>query len=59
LSGSGALRLLGEFIMKFVPGTMWMSKPTWGNHIPVFKDKVGFEVKEYRYYKKETCSLDF
>ena len=59
LSGSGALRLLGEFIIKFVPGTMWMSKPTWGNHIPVFKDKVGFEVKEYRYYKKETCSLDF
>jgi len=36
-----------------------MSKPTWGNHVPVFKGKLGFDVKEYRYYKQDTCSLDF
>ena len=59
LSGSGALRLLGEFIMQFSPGPMWISKPTWSNHIHVFKGKLGFDVKEYRYYKPETRGLDF
>lgn len=38
---------------------MYISKPTWSNHIPVFRDKLGFEVEEYRYYKADTCALDF
>lgn len=59
LSGSGALRLLGEFIQQFCPGPMYISKPTWSNHIPVFKTKLGFDVTEYRYYKADTRGLDF
>lgn len=38
---------------------MWISKPTWSNHIPVFQKKLGFDVKEYKYYKPETRGLDF
>ena len=38
---------------------MYVSKPTWGNHIPLFRGKLGMDVKEYRYYKPDTRSLDF
>jgi len=38
---------------------MYISKPTWSNHIPVFKDKLGFNVTEYRYYNPDTCGFDF
>ena len=59
LSGSGALRILGEFITQFAPGPMYISKPTWSNHIPVFQKKLGFDVTEYRYFKADTRGLDF
>lgn len=32
--------------------------PTWGNHIPIFTN-AGLEVRKYRYYDNEKCSLDF
>ncbi|KAG6381219.1 pyridoxal phosphate-dependent transferase [Boletus reticuloceps] len=32
--------------------------PTWGNHIPLFKDS-GLEVRSYRYFDKKTVGLDF
>jgi len=35
-----------------------MSKPTWGNHIPIFTN-AGLEVRKYRYYDSTTSSLDF
>lgn len=45
--------------MQFCPGPMYISKPTWSNHIPVFQKKLGFDVKEYRYFKPDTRGLDF
>ena len=36
LSGSGALRLIAEFLQKFRPGPIYMSTPTWGNHPKIF-----------------------
>lgn len=60
LSGTGALRVAGEFINRFHgAGTpIYVPNPTWGNHIPIFKDS-GLEVRKYAYYKPETRGLDF
>lgn len=61
LSGTGALRVVGEFIKTYMPPQaheIWVSDPTWGNHNTIFA-KSGLTVKTYPYYKKETRSLDF
>ena len=59
LSGTGALRLGAEFIMKFMPGRrVYLPNPTWGNHNAIFSE-AGMEICQYRWYKAETCSLDF
>lgn len=38
--------------------TIYLPTPTWGNHIPIFKDS-GLKVEHYRYYDKKTVGLDF
>mgnify|MGYP000023057609 FL=1 len=59
LSGTGALRLGAEFISKFMKGRkVYLPNPTWGNHNAIFTE-VGMEIVQYRWYKAETCSLDF
>lgn len=59
LSGTGALRVGGEFLYKYAPlKTIWVPIPTWGNHGQIFKFS-GLEVKTYRYYNPKTCGLDF
>ncbi|WFD02587.1 aspartate transaminase [Malassezia obtusa] len=60
ISGTGALRIGGEFLARHYPGpkAIYVPTPTWGNHIPIFKNS-GFEVKHYAYYDKNTCGLDF
>jgi aspartate aminotransferase len=60
ISGTGALRIGGAFLQRFYPNAkaIYLPTPTWGNHIPIFKDS-GLEVKQYRYYDKETVGLDF
>jgi len=59
LSGTGACRLAGEFFSKFkISNTIYQPNPTWGNHIPIFKN-AGMEVKQYAYYDKGTVGLDF
>lgn len=60
ISGTGALRIGGAFIQRFYPNakSIYLPTPTWGNHIPIFKD-AGLEVKQYRYYDKKTVGLDF
>lgn len=58
LSGTGALRLAFEFMKKFMPGTVYVSDPTWGNHFSIL-DSVGLPYKKYNYYLPETRGLDF
>lgn len=59
ISGTGALRVGGEFLQKYAPyKTIWVPIPTWGNHGQIFKFS-GLEVKTYRYYNPNTCGLDF
>lgn len=59
LSGTGALRIGGQFLNRFMPKAtkIYMPSPTWANHIPLFNDS-GFEIQNYRYYLPQTCGLD-
>ncbi len=57
--GSGALRVLGEFINVASPNaTVWLGNPTWANHHAVMQS-AGFTVKEYPYYNRATKTVDF
>lgn len=61
LSGTGACRLAGEFLNRFKLATknaIYQPNPTWGNHIPIFKD-AGLDVHQYRYYNPSNQGLDF
>mmetsp|Transcript_76683 Transcript_76683/g.248629 ORF Transcript_76683/g.248629 Transcript_76683/m.248629 type:complete len:410 (+) Transcript_76683:62-1291(+) len=61
LSGTGSLRVCAEFTKTFLSpeaDEIWISKPTWGNHIAIFQ-VAGLIVKEYPYYQPETRGFDF
>ncbi|KAI8896867.1 pyridoxal phosphate-dependent transferase [Globomyces pollinis-pini] len=62
ISGTGALRVGGVFLARFFEGKggkkIYLPTPTWGNHIPIFKDS-GLEVIHYKYFDKKTNGLDF
>ncbi len=48
--GTVALRVGADFIKSQWPKTsIWVSNPTWGNHIKVFQT-AGLSVRKYRYY---------
>ncbi|KTW31566.1 hypothetical protein T552_00204 [Pneumocystis carinii B80] len=58
VSGTGALRLGGEFLNRFYSSKkIYLPSPTWGNHIPIFKDS-GLEINYYRYFDKNTIGFD-
>lgn len=60
ISGTGALRIAAAFLQRHYPGTktVYLPTPSWGNHTPIMRD-AGLDVKQYRYYNKETVGLDF
>lgn len=60
ISGTGALRIGGAFLERFYPEakTIYIPTPSWANHKAVFLDS-GLEVKQYKYYNKDTIGLDF
>uniref|UniRef100_A0A7I4XWJ8 Aspartate aminotransferase n=1 Tax=Haemonchus contortus TaxID=6289 RepID=A0A7I4XWJ8_HAECO len=52
------LALGGSSEAKYHPNkVVYQPTPTWGNHVPVFKF-AGVDVKNYRYYDKNTCGFD-
>ncbi|MCK5040813.1 MAG: aspartate/tyrosine/aromatic aminotransferase [Sphingomonadales bacterium] len=57
--GCGALRVLAEFLVRCNPdATIWVSNPTWANHMPLLGE-AGLKIREYPYYNYETHSIDF
>ncbi|KAI8851926.1 pyridoxal phosphate-dependent transferase [Chytridium lagenaria] len=62
LSGTGALRIGGEFLSRFYQGKggkkIYLPTPSWGNHANIFRDSK-LEVAQYRYFDKKTNGLDF
>jgi aspartate aminotransferase len=58
LSGTGALRVIGEFLRKFTKNAnIYLPNPTWANHIPIYQNS-GFATTTYRYYDGKG-GLDF
>ncbi|EFN51704.1 hypothetical protein CHLNCDRAFT_59799 [Chlorella variabilis] len=60
LSGTGCLRVGGEFLSRFYPGPkiVLIPTPSWANHRAIF-ERCGMQVQQYRYYKADTRGLDF
>ena len=65
LSGTGACRVGGHFLSKFVPKPpgesrvpIYIPSPTWGNHASIFGE-CGMDVRRYRYYDYSTNRLDY
>ncbi|KAG5458456.1 MAG: pyridoxal phosphate-dependent transferase [Olpidium bornovanus] len=66
ISGTGALRVAGEFIQRHYPKEhfrvlgkrIYIPVPTWPNHKAIFADS-DLEVHHYRYCDSETIDLDF
>ncbi|CAG9772188.1 unnamed protein product [Ceutorhynchus assimilis] len=60
LSGTGALRLAGDFISKFYTHSkvIYVPTPTWAVHNVLFKIS-GLDLKHYTYYDPKTIGLDF
>lgn len=58
LSGTGGLRVMGEALRRHGHKHIYVPNPTWGNHIPIFRNS-GLEVRRYRYYDAANSDLDF
>lgn len=58
VGGSGALRVLADLMKKGRPdATMWVSDPTWPNHIPLLS-AAGYTLHTYPYYDTATGEVD-
>lgn len=59
ISGTGALRIGAAFMERFFPysKSVYLPNPSWANHKAIFSD-ARVDVKNYRYYNKESISLD-
>ncbi len=57
--GCGALRILSE-LLKRCNGdlTVWVSDPTWANHIPLIGN-AGLNIETYPYFDKQSASIKF
>lgn len=59
LSGTGALRLGGEFLArKLKRNVAYYSDPTWENHHKVFTEAGFTDLRSYRYWNAKTRSID-
>lgn len=57
--GCGALRILAELLTRVDKDlTVWVSDPTWANHIPLIGN-AGLELKTYPYFDKASASIKF
>lgn len=57
--GCGALRVGAELLKRAAPDTtIWVSDPTWANHIPLLGN-AGLRIREYPYYDRQSSSLRF
>ena len=53
------MRIAAGLLQRSNPdATVWLSKPTWANHRPVFQG-AGLAVQEYPYYSAEARGVDF
>ncbi len=58
LGGTGALRLGGEFLAREISKVIFISEPSWPNHISIFS-RAGMRVELYKYYDEHQHRVDF
>ena len=59
LGGSGALKMGADFLYRYFPTSqVWVSDPTWENHIAIFQG-AGFVVNKYPYFDEKTGGVQF
>lgn len=59
LGGSGALKVGADFLKYYFPDSqVWVSDPTWENHIAIFAG-AGFTVNTYPWYDAESNGVKF
>ncbi|CCB85068.1 amino acid aminotransferase [Parachlamydia acanthamoebae] len=58
VGGTGALRIGAEFYKEIASGPVFLSTPTWPNHLQIFRS-AGMQVNFYPYYSEETHGFDF
>ncbi|HHS8832854.1 TPA: aromatic amino acid transaminase [Klebsiella oxytoca] len=59
LGGSGALKVGADFLKRYFSGSqVWVSDPTWENHIAIFEG-AGFEVSTYPWFGDKTNGVRF
>ncbi len=57
--GSGSLRVAAGLILRARDNaTVWVSEPTWNNHVPLLGG-AGLRLKTYAYYDAEKRAIDF
>ncbi|HET7766291.1 MAG TPA: amino acid aminotransferase [Burkholderiales bacterium] len=57
VGGTGGLKVGADFIRRFAPeAAVWMSDPTYDNHIPLFQE-AGFRIESYPYYDPRTRGI--
>ena len=57
--GSGGLSILGHVIARARPAaTVWLSKPSWPNHLPLLR-LAGLKLEHYPYYDFDRHRIDF
>ncbi|WP_371192927.1 aromatic amino acid transaminase [Glaciecola sp. SC05] len=57
--GCGALRILAELLIRCNKDTVvWVSDPTWANHMPLLGD-AGITLKTYPYFDKAKATIKF
>lgn len=59
LGGSGALKVGADFLKTYFPNSqVWVSDPTWENHIAIFSG-AGFRVNTYPWFDKQSNGIRF
>ncbi len=58
VGGTGALRILSDFLKKELTNEIWLSDPTWPNHYNIFTF-AGLRIQKYPYYNKQKHTLIF
>ncbi|WP_218312159.1 aromatic amino acid transaminase [Alteromonas antoniana] len=57
--GCGALRILSELLVRCNDNAkVWVSDPTWANHIPLI-GSAGLQIETYPYFDKDSASIRF
>lgn len=59
IGGSGALKVGADFLKRyFSDSAVWVSDPTWENHVAIFEG-AGFKTHKYPYFDKKTGGVNF